>query len=116
MKHILLAFLTLSLSSLAFASERSFQVYTSKKITADVDRFYGRDGNAFATIFCRSDAQQVMMVDSRMRDLDGKNFYFSSLQACNNARAQSRKAPGCKAELVINTETMAASFRLSNCN
>ncbi len=108
--------LALSLTAQAYGSERSFQVHTSKKITPDVERFYGRDGNAFATVFCRADAQQVMMVDSRMRDLDGKTFYFASLQACLDAKTQARRAPGCKVELVINTQTLAAGSRVLSCN
>lgn len=116
MKHLILLTLA-SLTTLpAFAGELAFQVYHTKTITPDVERFYGQDQNPFATMFCKADAKQVMMVDARMRDLDGKTFHFATLKDCTDARAQARSsAKKCKAELVINTDTQSARFQLSNC-
>ncbi len=67
-KTMSLVVLSMILSCSSFARQVSFQIHTAKKITPDVDRFYEKDGNAFATVFCRSDVQQVMIVDSRLPD------------------------------------------------
>ena len=100
----------------AFAAEKEFQVFSTKTITADLERMYGQDGTAFANIFCNAEAKIVMIVDSRLRELDGKNFQFSSYQDCIDARANSRNSVGlCKGTLIINTDTFTARFQTAVC-
>lgn len=100
----------------AFASEKEFQVFSSKTITPDLERIYGQDGTAFANIFCNAEAKIVMIVDSRLRELDGKNFQFSSYQDCIDARASSRNGAGlCKGKLIIDTDNLTARFQTANC-
>ncbi|MEK2645029.1 hypothetical protein [Bdellovibrio sp. BCCA] len=98
------------------AAQRSFTVFSSKQITPKVERFYGQDGNAFATMFCNPESPQVMIVDSRLTDLDGKTFLFGSLQACEKGRADARNSLNkCLVELVIDTTTQAAVVKVSRC-
>ncbi len=100
----------------ASAAERSFHVSTSRKITTLVERFYGKDNNAFATLYCQSDSPQVMYVDSRLPDLDGKTFYFASLAKCEDARSQARKlSKKCNVQLVIDQRTLAARVVTTSC-
>lgn len=100
----------------AQATERAFQVFNTKQITPLVERFYGRDTNAFATLFCNPETPQAMIVDSRLRDLDGKTFYFDSVESCENARNQARTLINrCVVELIINTEMQTASSRANQC-
>lgn len=108
--------LGLFISLQGHSAERSFRVFESKLITPLVDRFYGQDGNAFGTVFCSPQAPQVMFVDSRVRDLDGKTFYFDSLDACDKGRTQARQlSQKCVVELVLDQETQGAQIRLSQC-
>ncbi len=98
------------------SAERSFRVFETKRITPLVDRFFGQDGNAFGTVFCHPQAPQVMFVDSRVGDLDGKTFYFESLEACDKGRTQARQlSQKCVVELVLDQETQGAQVRLSQC-
>lgn len=98
------------------SAERTFRVFESKRITPLVDRFYGQDGNAFGTVFCNPQAAQVMFVDSRVGDLDGKTFYFESVEACDKGRTQARQlSQKCVVELVLDQETQGAQVRLSQC-
>lgn len=98
------------------AAQRSFQVFSTRQITPKVDRFYGQDGNAFATVFCSPESPQVMIVDSRLGDLDGKTFYFGSLEACEKARREARELyQKCLAELVIDQTSLAAVLKVSRC-
>lgn len=98
------------------AGEKEFQVFSTKTITADLERVYGQDGTAFANIFCNAEAKLVMIVDSRLRELDGKNFQFSSYQDCIDARANSRNGAGsCKGKLVIDLDNQTARFQSGNC-
>ncbi|NUN05773.1 MAG: hypothetical protein HUU57_08425 [Bdellovibrio sp.] len=116
MNHIVCLTLTTLCALPVFAGEKQFQVFSSKSITPGVERFYGKDGTAFANIFCNSEAKIVMIVDSRLPDLDGKNFQFTSFQDCIDAREQSRSQAGkCKAELIINTDNQSARFQVTNC-
>ena len=101
----------------AHSAERAFRVFATKQITPAVERFYGRDGSAFATVFCSQDAMQAMMVDSRIPELDGKTFFFSSFQECQEARLQARELSGkCAVDLIISLEQKAAQVRVSGCS
>lgn len=98
------------------AVPRELRVSSSRSITSHVDRFYDKEQNAFATIFCREDAAQVMIVDSRMRDLDGKNFYFSSLEDCDKARSDARlQSARCQVILSVDLKSEAAKVRVQQC-
>ncbi|WP_374079509.1 hypothetical protein [Bdellovibrio bacteriovorus] len=98
------------------ASQRSFQVFSTRQITPKVDRFYGQDGNAFATVFCSAESPQVMIVDSRLSDLDGKTFLFGSLEACEKGRSNARDLnKKCLIELIIDQTTQAAVLKVSRC-
>lgn len=98
------------------AAERSIRVFTSKRITPLVERFYGRDDNAFATLFCNPASPQVMIVDGRLQDLDGKNFRFDSAEACEKARAQATNLAGkCEVRLVVDPSTWQARTQVSGC-
>ncbi len=98
------------------AAQKSFRIFDSKQITAQVDRFYGQDGSAFATVFCNPEAAQVMMVDSRMPELDGKTFFFGSLPNCEQARNKARKATGeCVVGLTIDLASQAARVDVGAC-
>jgi hypothetical protein len=100
----------------AAAAVRSFRIHFDKQITAQVDRFYGADQNAFATLFCRADAAEVMFVDGRVPELDGVNFYFASPQACYEARQNVRDSyHRCVTELQLDTVTNAAKINISSC-
>lgn len=113
---LFVTFLSLFTSLQGHAAERAFQVFETKRITPLVERFYGHDNNAFATVFCDEKLPQVMIVDSRLQDLDGKTFYFESLETCNNARMQAQQLRDrCTVELVINQESQKASSRASRC-
>ncbi|MNK80906.1 hypothetical protein D3C87_1006390 [compost metagenome] len=104
------------LSLQAQAAPRAFQIFSSKQITAHVDRFYDKDRSAFATIFCRGDAAEVMIVDGRISDLDGKTFFFRSLEACEGARQVARQRSGsCVTQLVVDTAGMSAKVLVSRC-
>lgn len=97
-------------------AERAFRVYSSKQITPLVERFYGQDGNAFATLFCNPETPQAMIVDSRLSDLDGKTFYFDSSESCERARTEARTLLGrCFVELIIALETQTARSRATLC-
>ncbi|MBC7419958.1 MAG: hypothetical protein H7328_04450 [Bdellovibrio sp.] len=118
MRFVNLAMTILSLATClsASAAERLFQVFSVKQITPLVDRYYGQDGNAFATLFCSGTSAEAMFVDSRLPDLDGKVFHFASLDACNDSRVQVRESyRKCKAELVIDQNTVGARVNLSHC-
>lgn len=109
-------FVPMKSSAETAASTRDFRVFASKNVTPHVDRFLGQDQNAFATIFCRTDVFQVMMVDSRLQDLDGKVFNFDSQDSCERARVRARMASiSCDVKLIINTQTMTAATNTKNC-
>lgn len=101
----------ISLSSLqSWGAPLTLQVFKSKQITQYVDRFYGKDGNAFATVFCKGEAKEAMLVDGRLGDLDGRNFYFNSVAECNQGRLQAREmANECVINLVVDTTTEGAA-------
>ncbi|MBC7371425.1 MAG: hypothetical protein H7326_07670 [Bdellovibrionaceae bacterium] len=100
----------------AFSATRSFRVYSLKQVTSQVDRLYGADRNAFATLFCRDDAAEVMFVDGRIPELDGVNFFFESPKACFEARALIRSSyRNCTTELSLNTRSLAAQVKASHC-
>lgn len=116
LKAFLVTIMSLFISAQGHAAERTFRVYVSKSITPLVERFYAADGNAFATVFCDERAPQVMIVDSRLQDLDGKTFYFSSLEECNNTRTQAQQLlKKCVVELLIDTSTSQAGSRAHSC-
>lgn len=100
----------------AQAAERSFRIHTTKSITDKVTRFYGQDSIGFATVFCNPDVGQVMMVDSRIRELDGKTFFFSSPAVCRTAveRAE-RLNHRCAVNLVIDTTATKAHLDTATC-
>lgn len=101
-----LAIVTLiSLSGLqSWSAPLTLQVFKSKQITQYVDRFYGKDGNAFATVFCKGEAREVMLVDGRLGELDGRNFFFKSVAECDQGRLQAREmARECVINLVVDT-------------
>lgn len=101
--------LGLSLTQPALATEKVFRIFSSKQITPRVDRFYGQDGNAFATMFCAPESPQVMIVDSRLPDLDGKTFYFSDLSACEDLQRVARSLkPSSVVELILTLESQGA--------
>lgn len=101
----------------AHSAERSFRVSETKTLTPLVERFYGKDTIAFATMFCSPEAPQVMFVDSRIRELDGKTFKFSSLDSCDNGRLQARQlSKKCNVELVLDLDNQNASIRVSQCS
>lgn len=109
-------FLILFSVTVAHAAPREIRIYTSRSITSHVDRFYDKDQNAFATIFCRDDAAQVMIVDSRMRDLDGKNFFFNSLDECNQARSDARfQSSRCNVALSVDLKSEEAQVKVQQC-
>ncbi len=111
-----LAILTIVFSFQAQATQKSFRIFDSKQITSHVDRFYGQDGSAFATVFCNPEAAQVMMVDSRMPELDGKTFFFGSLENCEQARKQARKGSNeCVVGLTIDLTSQAARVDVGAC-
>lgn len=115
-KVLIVTILSALMPFCAQAVERAFQVFNAKQITPLVERLYGRDTNAFATLFCHPESPQAMIVDSRLRDLDGKTFYFESVDSCENARHQARTLKNnCVVELVINTDTQTASSRAHQC-
>lgn len=100
----------------AHAAERAFRVFSTRQLTPLVERFYGQDGTAFATLFCNPETPQAMIVDSRLRDLDGKTFYFDSQASCEKARSQAKSLLNrCLVELVINTNTQTARSRAHQC-
>lgn len=101
----------------ASAATRPFQIFSYRQVTSQVDRLYGRDGNAFATVFCRADAAEVMFVDSRVPELDGKSFSFGTPRACFEARAKIRSSyRRCVTALVLNTQAWAAQVSTSKCH
>lgn len=112
----LIAFSGFFIALNSHASQRSFRVFSTRQITPKVDRFYGQDGNAFATVFCNAESPQVMIVDSRLSDLDGKTFLFGSLEACEKARTNARELnKKCLTELVIDQTTQVAVLKVSRC-
>lgn len=111
-----LVLLTVFFAFQAQAAQKSFRIFDSKQITSQVDRFYGQDGSAFATVFCNPEAAQVMMVDSRIPELDGKTFFFGSLQNCEEARKKARKANSeCVVGLTIDVTSQAARVDVGAC-
>ncbi|KHD88329.1 MAG: hypothetical protein OM95_09295 [Bdellovibrio sp. ArHS] len=99
------------------SAERSFRVAQSKRITTLVDRLYAKDGNAFGTVFCHAEAPQVLFVDSRYQDLDGKTFFFKSLEACDQGRINARElSQKCAVELILDEGTQAAEVRVRQCS
>lgn len=111
-----LSLLLLMLAPATQAAPKEMRVYSSRSITSHVDRFYDKSQSAFATIFCREDAAQVMIVDSRMTDLDGKNFYFNSLEECNRARSDARlQSSRCQVTLIVDLKSEEAKVRVSKC-
>lgn len=116
-KSFTVTILGLLVSLNGHSAERAFRVFATKQITPAVERFYGRDGSAFATIFCSPEAAQAMMVDSRLPDLDGKTFFFSSLQECEQARLQARElSRKCAVDLVISVDNKIAQVRVGGCS
>ncbi|UXR64753.1 hypothetical protein EZJ49_00595 [Bdellovibrio bacteriovorus] len=115
MKHLSVCLSLILFSSLSHAtSVLSFRIYSVRELTPFVDRYYGRDGSAFATLFCNDKTSEVMFVDSRYADLDGKVFYFSSQEACAEAR-KIAKTSRCEADLVLNTATTGATITAARC-
>jgi hypothetical protein len=115
----LIAALTLFTTLQSYASPRAFQIYRTKQVPppplpSHVVRFEGQDGNAFATVFCKEEENiaQVMMVDSRIPELDGKVFMFSSVQACLKAQHISGRCPPL---LIIDQEDNSARTEV-RCN
>jgi hypothetical protein len=99
------------------ASVRSFQIHSFRQLTSKVDRLFGRDGNAFANIFCSENAAEILFVDSRVPDLDGKNFVFDSIPACHTARSTIHTSyRRCVTALVLNTQSSAAQVITSKCH
>ncbi|WP_347359072.1 hypothetical protein [Bdellovibrio sp.] len=115
MKYLSTCLSLILFSSLSHAtSVRSFRIYSVRELTPFVDRYYGQDGSAFATLFCNDKTSEVMFVDSRYSDLDGKVFYFSSQEACTEARGIA-KTSRCGADLVLNTTTTGATITAARC-
>lgn len=115
-----LRFLIISLGLLSmsesFAKTWAFRINDVKQVTPQVDRLYGSDRNPFATLFCRTDAAEVMFVDSRVADLDGISFYFKSPKACYDAKALIRTSyRNCLTELLLKTHTLEAEVVSSRC-
>ncbi|AHI05558.1 hypothetical protein BDW_05250 [Bdellovibrio bacteriovorus W] len=103
-------------ASVSEAAPQTMRIHSSRSITSHVDRFYDKVQNAFATIFCREDAAQVMIVDSRMTDLDGKNFYFSSEDECNKARSDARmQSARCQVTLSVDLKSQKAKVKVEQC-
>lgn len=114
---VLLSLAGLLSATQSFAAPRAFRIASVRQITPNVDRFYGQDGSAFGTLFCNPQTAEVMFVDSRYSDLDGKTFYFGSLANCESARKQARELYGkCVTELVIDVATQGALVRSSQCS
>ena len=110
-------FSTIFFAGLAFSAERKFQIHSTKQVTPNVERFYGKDGSAFATLFCQGDTAQVMIVDSRLTDLDGKNFFFESLTKCLEGRKTARELhKKCTVSLEINQAQTSALIHAAGCN
>lgn len=116
-KSFAVTILGLFVSLNGHSAERAFRIFTTKQITPAVERFYGRDGSAFATVFCSHEAVQAMMVDSRIPELDGKSFLFSSFEECEQARVQAREfSRKCAVDLVISLENKTAQVRIGGCS
>ncbi|MFP5520544.1 MAG: hypothetical protein ACLGGX_11615 [Bdellovibrionia bacterium] len=99
------------------ANTVEYRIFSTKKITPNVERFYGKDNIAFATQFCSQNAAQVMFVDSRVPSLGGVNFYYSSLDECQAAtREAAEEHKRCTVVLSLDVSTKKAQMLLGNCN
>ena len=115
MKSLYLCLGLILFSSLSHATSlRSFRIYSVRELTPAVDRYYGQDGSAFATLFCNDKTSEVMFVDSRYADLDGKVFYFASDETCAEAR-RIAKTSRCGADLILDTTTTGAAITAARC-
>jgi hypothetical protein len=110
MKKIGIASIFIVMFAQSALAELKIQIFSAQQITQRVDRFKDIEGNAFATIFCSPDAAQVMIVDAKMTDLDGKIFHFDSQDSCERARVRARFVDNeCHAFLKIDVNTMGAA-------
>lgn len=110
-----IVFSVLSICSLVSqAAPMNLKVHHSKQITANVDRFYGKEGTAFATIFCSDKAAEVMIVDGRLKGYDGVTFLFASPEDCQKARDKARQdASKCNVTLSVDLSTYRANVQSS---
>lgn len=113
---LITAILSLFTAIPGYATERAFRVFGTRSLTPLVERFYGKDGTAFATLFCDQTAPQAMIVDSRLQDLDGKTFYFTSVEACDATRTQAQQLLNrCSVALIVNQSNNTVRSQVSGC-
>lgn len=104
-------------STMTLAAPRAFRIVSTKQLTPNVERFYGADDIAFATVFCNPKESQAMFVDSRYPELDGKVFLFGSEEACEKARKTARDMNRkCLTQLLLDMDTKGAAVQTSKCS
>lgn len=112
----ILAFIFGFFSSIAFAEDVVFPISSIRVLTENVDRYYDKTNSAIATIICKEEASQAMIVDARVPALDGKIFYFPNLAVCNESRTKARQVISrCSPELIVNTQTLLAKISIDKC-
>jgi hypothetical protein len=113
MLRIFILFTVLFSNLLSSAATENFRIANAKTLTEHVDRLFDAHNLSFATVICKSDAAQVMILGGKF---DGKIFYFDSFDYCKDAKAKIHDlSKRCPVDLVVNTVSLKASLDLSKC-